>query len=145
MRSIRLILPAILFLTLAASFVYAAPVEEVIIDDVYTTDQYPYTDEVTEFCVWDPVRFNVDYTIVGRAGKRYKAIIIIRYKGERLRTVERHTPGSYTTTMKNIADGDDIGTRDVTYRIKLKRRGVLKDFDIVTETDALTVDSECLE
>ncbi len=143
MRSIRLILPAILFLTLAASFVHAAPVEEVIIDDVYTTDQYKA--DAAEFCVFDPIMFNVDYTIKGRAGKRYKAIIIIRYKGERLRTVERHTPGSHTTTMINIADGDDIGTRDVTYRIKLKRRGVLKDFDTVTETDALTVVPECIE
>jgi hypothetical protein len=118
----------------------------VIITDAYTYTTGPYTDEEeeTEFCVFDPVRFNVDYTIVGRAGRRYKAIIIIRYKGERLRTVERHTPGSYTTKMMNIVDGDDIGTRDVTYKIKLKRRGVLKDFDIVTETEAL-IFSECLE
>ncbi len=140
MRSIRLILPVVLFVTLAASFVHAA--EEVIIDDAYTMDQY--MNKETEFCVWDPVVFNVDYTIVGRDGRRYKAIIIIRYKGERLRTVERHTPGSYTTTMINIADGDDIGTRNVRYKIKLKRRGVLKDINTVTETEALTV-SECIE
>jgi hypothetical protein len=46
--------------------------------------------------------------------------------------------------MTNIAVGDDIGTRNVTYKIKLKRRGVLKDLVTVTETEALTV-SECLE
>jgi hypothetical protein len=90
--------------------------------------------------------FNVDYTITGRAGKIYKAIIIIRYKGERLRTVERHTPGSYTTTMKNIADGDDIGTRDVTYKIKLKRRGALVDIsDLVTSEITVFTASECIE
>jgi hypothetical protein len=66
MRSIRLILPVVLFVTLAASFVHAAPVEEVIIDDAYTMNYF--MDRETGFCVWDPVMFNVDYTITGKAG-----------------------------------------------------------------------------
>ena len=139
MKKIRLIMPVALLITLIASFAYAE--EEVIIDAAYTTNEY-MDEETTEFCVWDPVVFNVDYTITGEARKTYKAIIVIRYKGERLRTVERHKPGSYTTTLINVAAGEDIGDpRNVTYKIKLKHRGVLVDISDPVKSE-ITV-SEC--
>lgn len=141
MRSFKFILPVMLLVTLVAPLAQAAAVEEVIITGAYTTDQY--MDDASEFCVFDPIMFHVDYTISGEAGKSYKAIIIIRYRGERLRTVERHKPGSYTTTMVNTADGDVIGTHTVTYKIKLRQKGTLADISD-PETSEITV-SECLE
>jgi hypothetical protein len=144
MRKIGLIVPVIVLVALFASFAYAEEVaEEVIIDNAYTMDYYMDEDDPeTEFCVWDPVIYNVDYTIFGKEGKTYKAIIIIKLQGKRrLRAVERHKPGTYTTTMIDLADDDDIGVRDVTYKIKLKRRGSLVDISD-PYTSQITI-SEC--
>ena len=132
MRRMKLILPVVVMVALIASFAYAADVE---IDSAYTMNYM--RDSETEFYVWDPVMYHIDYTITGDAGTTYKAIIIIKSMGDKLRTTEKHKPGSYTTINANLARDDDVGTHTVNYKIKLKKGSTLQDID--TDTSQITV------
>ena len=132
MRRIKLTLPLVVMVALVASFAYA---QEVAIDDAFTMN-YMQEPE-TEFYVWDPVMYQVDYTITGNPTTTYKTVIIIKSMGDKLKEVESHKPGSYTTIMTNLASDDDVGTHTVQYTVKLKKGGLL---DLDTDTSQITVD-----
>jgi hypothetical protein len=87
--------------------------------------------------VWDPVMYQVDYTIIGNASTAYKAVIIVKSMGDKLRLVEKHKPGSYSTMFTNLARSDDVGTHTVSYTVKLKNGATLVDTD--TDTSQITV------
>lgn len=105
------------------------------IDDAYTMNARQV--DQTEFDVSDSVMYHVDYTIFGDPGIRYKVILIIKSMGDTLREVVRSEPGSYSIKMTNLADGDDLGTHTVKYRIKLKKGRTLLDVD--TDTSQIAV------
>jgi hypothetical protein len=132
MKRFKFFLPLAVSLVLIASFAYA---QEVMIDDAFTMN-YMMEPE-TEFDVWDPVMYQVDYTITGDLNTTYKAVIIIKSMGDKLREVEKHKPGSYTTIFTNLARSDDVGTHTVNYIVKLKIGATLIDKD--TDTSQITV------
>ena len=132
MRRFRFFLPMAVVLVLFVSFAYA---NEVVIDDAFTMNYMMDPEE--EFYVWDPVMYQVDYTVNGDAGTTYKAVIIIKSMGDKLREVENHKPGSYTTIFTNLARSDDVGTHTVNYIVKLKIGATLLDKD--TDTSQITV------
>jgi hypothetical protein len=132
MRNLKLILPLVVMLALVASFAYA---DEVVIDDAFT--MHYMMEPQAEFYVWDPVMYQVDYTITGDPGTNYKAIIVVQSMGDKLREVERHKPGSYSTLFTNLARSDDEGTHSVNYTVKLKKAKTLVDVD--TDTSQITV------
>ena len=132
MKHKRLIVTIGMIFVMAASFAYA---EEVVIDDAFTMNQYQ--DPETEFYVWDPVMYQVDFTITGTAGQTYKAVIIIKSMGDTLREVQNHLPGSYSVNMLNLAGSGDVGTHTVKYTVKLKKGRTLLDVD--TDTSQITV------
>ena len=126
----------VLAIVLAASFVTAwAQAAEVVIDDWFTMNITQAPQDV--FDVWDPVMYQVDYTITGEPGQEYKAVIIIRSMRDKLKEVEYHTPGSYTTKMLNLAGPGDVGIKTVKYRVRLKEGSLLHNFD--KETSQITV------
>jgi hypothetical protein len=131
----KLALPLVVILAVVASFAYA---DEVVIDSAYTMNYYMVPE--TQFCVWDPVMYNVDYTIVGVAGQTYTAVITVKSMGDTLKTTEKHKPGSYTTIFSNLAGAADVGNKTVNYQIKLKKGATLVDTE--TDTSGITV-SEC--
>jgi hypothetical protein len=119
MRRIPVMLLVAIIVVLVGSFAYAA---EVVIDDWYTMNYRQ--DPETAFCVWEPVMYVVDYTITGKGYKIYKAIIVITSMGDRLREVEKHKPGTYTTVFTSLPREDDVGEDiSVEYRVKLKGGG----------------------
>ena len=132
MRRINLILPLVVMVALVASFAYA---DEVVIGDAFTMN-YMMEPE-TEFYVWDPVMYQVDYTITGDPGTTYKATIIVNSMGDKLREVEQHKPGSYSTVFTNLARSDDVGDHTVNYTVKLKKGKAL--VDVATDTSQITV------
>jgi hypothetical protein len=117
---------------MVASFAYA---DEVVIDNAFTMNYMQ--DPQTEFFVWDPVMYQVDYTITGNASTTYKAVIIVKSMGDKLREVEKHKPGSYSTIFTNLARSDDEGTHTVNYIVRLKIGATLLDKD--TDASEITV------
>jgi hypothetical protein len=131
----------VLAIVLAASFVTAwAQAEEVVIDYWFTMNMTEALE--TEFYVWDPVMYQVDYRITnGTPGQEYKAVIVIKSMRDILKEVEYHTFVSddtiYTTKMLNLAGSGDVGTKTVRYKVKLKEGGTLLYFD--KQTSQITV------
>ena len=127
MRRIKLILPLVVMFALLASFAYA---DEVVIDDAYTMNYYMEPADVFE--VWDPVMYNVDYTVTG--SRKYNVVIIIKSMGDTLKEVRKGVrAGSYTYVNTNLARDDDVGTHTVTYKVKLKKGGLLDQDSTTSE------------
>lgn len=119
MRRTRLIIPVLVMVAFIASFAYAE--EGVEITDAYTMNYK--TEPVDVFEVWDPVMYNVDYTVTG--SRKYNVVIIIKSMGDTLKEVRKGVlAGSYTYVNVNLARDDDVGTHTVTYKVKLKKGGL---------------------
>jgi hypothetical protein len=111
-----------------ASFAYAE--EGVEITDAYTMD---YRMELADvFEVWEPVMYNVDYTVTG--SRKYNVVIIIKSMGDTLREVRKRVrAGSYTYLNTNLPRDDDVGTHTVTYNVKLKKGGLMDQGSTTSE------------
>jgi hypothetical protein len=120
---------ALALIVIMVLFATSASAQEIVIDDAFTMN---YLQEpTTEFKVWDPVMYSVEYTITGNPGRTYKVIVVIRTMGDKIRITERQRPGTHTTVTSNLARADDVDTHTVTYEVKLKK-GALLDTDSTT-------------
>ena len=128
MRRTRLIIPVLVMVAFIASFAYAE--EGVEITDAYTMNYNMEPADVFE--VWDPVMYNVDYTVTG--SRKYNVVIIIKSMGDTLREVRKRVrAGSYTHLNTNLARDDEVGTHTVTYKVKLKKGGLLDQDSTTSE------------
>ena len=136
MRHTKVILAMVAVALFCASGAFAA---QVSIVDVYTMDMMQ--DPEDEFCVMRPVIYRIDYIIEGDPDTKYKAVIKVKALGDRLKTVEKHKPGSYTTKMgPNLTRKRHLGEpRTVKYKVILKEPGEVGIINRDSTTSELTV------